>query len=168
MNVYDYSVVLAAVGGQTNKSGLSLELVLSIIAILISIFAAGFEYLWNNRINKANLEADFFKDIYNDFLVKKIPEARNIIHYNNEILDDVDSLVDVLNDMRRASLFFKYKDKSYYKALCIKLQALEDKLVQKSGHMSPDDFASFTMEINQDIEHIYEIIMKKYIGKKIK
>ena len=74
----------------------------------------------------------------------------------------------ILNDIRQSSLFYKYKDKAYYKLLCEKLQSVEDKLVQKSGKMSDDDYAEFIQEINADIEGIYDIIMKKYIGKKIR
>ena len=146
---------------------LTLELLLSIIAIVISIGSVFFEYFWNQKINKTNLESDFFKDLYGEFLMRKIPEARNVIHYNNQIVSDTDDLIDVLNDIRHVSLFYKYKDKKYYKLLCSRLQNLEDKLVQKTGRMLDDDYAEFIQEINSDIEEIYDIIMNKYIGKKV-
>lgn len=146
----------------------TLELVLSVLAIIISIGSVIFEYFWNQKINRTNLEADFFKDIYGEYLMKKIPEARNVIHYNNQIVSDTEDLINILNDIRQSSLFYKYKDKEYYKLLCEKLQGLEDKLVQKTGKMLDDDYAEFIQEINADIEGIYDVIMKKYIGKKIK
>lgn len=161
-------ILLAANAQSSNKVSVTLELVLSVLAIIISILSVLFEYFWNQKINRTNLEADFFKDIYGEYLMRKIPEARNVIHYNNQIVSDTEDLINVLNDIRQASLFFKYKDKDYYKTLCEKLQGLEDKLVKKSGKMSDDDYAEFIREINQDIEGIYDIIMKKYIGKKIK
>ncbi len=145
---------------------LSLELVLSIIAIIISILSVLFEYLWNQKINRTNLEADFFKDIYGDYLMHKIPEARNVIHYNNQIVSDTEDLIEVLNDIRRASLFYKYKDKKFYKDLCGKLGILEDKLVEKADKtLDNDDYSDFIQEINSYIEDIYNIIMNKYIGK---
>jgi len=165
MNLY---LLPIASQSTTNEATISLELFLSIIAIIISICTVVFEYLWNLKINKTNLEADFFKDIYGDYLMKQIPEARNVIHYNNHIVSDVDTLIDVLNNIRHSSLFYKYKDKEYYKLLTEKLHELEDKLVEKAGTMSDDDYADFIQEINSDIECIYDIIMKKYIGKKIK
>ena len=141
---------------------------LSIVALVISIGTAVFEYFWNVRINKTNLEAELIKDTYKDFLMIKIPEARNYIHYGDETLSDTDKLVEVLNEVRQASLFYKFKDKRYYTFLCYKLQKIEDKLVMKTGKMSNDDFSVFNIELNRDIEEIYQIIIKKYHGEKIK
>lgn len=168
MYLYNYFFLIAEIPVNNNETSTNIELILALIAIIISISTAFFEFVWNTKINKINLEADFIKDIYIDYLMIKIPEARNIIHYSNEILSQTDNLVDVLNDIRRSSLFFKYKDKEFYKKLCEKLQNLEDNLVIKTGHISADDFAEFTNDLNDKIEEIYKIIIKKYIGKKIK
>lgn len=151
-----------------SKSTVSLELLLSIIAILISIFSIFFEYVWNKKINRINLEADFFKEIYGDYLMKEIPNARNYFHYNNHILSDTGDLIDVLNEIRRSSLFYKYKDKKFYIDLCVCLQGLEDELVGKEGKIfkDDDDYTEFISGINKDIEKLYSIIMNKYIGKK--
>lgn len=148
--------------------GIGIEGWLSILALVISIGTAVFEYFWNVRINKTNLEAELVKDAYKDFLMIKIPEARNYIHYGDETLSDTDKLVEVLNEVRQASLFYKFKDKRYYTVLCYKLQNIEDKLVMKTGKMSNDDFSVFNTELNRDIEEIYQIIIKKYHGEKIK
>lgn len=146
---------------------ISPELILSILAILISICAIFFEYFWNQKINKTNLEADFFRNIYGDFLMNKISKARNIIHYNNQKISDTQDLIDVLNDIRHSSLFYKYKDKSFYNLLCERLRTLEDKLVSKTDKiLDNDDYSDFIQETNSDIETIYNIIMNKYIGKK--
>lgn len=161
-------LLTAQIEPASNEVTLTLELVLSVLAMIISVGSIIFEYFWNQKINRTNLEADFFKDIYGEYLMKRIPEARNVIHYNNQIVSDTDDLINVLNDIRQASLFYKYKDKEYYKLLCNELQGLEDKLVQKTGKMADDDYAEFIQEINTDIEGIYDIIMKKYIGKKIR
>lgn len=161
-------ILLSAETINKNEMTITFELILSVLAILISIGSVMFEYFWNQKINKTNLEADFFRDIYGEFLMKTIPEARNVIHYNNQIVSQTDDLITVLNDIRRSSLFFKYNDKKYYQTLCQKLQLLEDKLVQKTGKMTDDDYAEFIQEINADIEDIYNIIMKKYVGKKVR
>lgn len=161
-------LLFSASQSTTNGITISLELFLSVLALIISIGSSLFEYFWNQKINKTNLEAEFFKDIYSDYLMKKIPDARNVIHYNNNIVSDTDDLIEVLNDIRQSSLFYKYKDRNFYNLLRKQLQELEDKLVSKTGQMSDDDYASFVQEINSDIENIYDTIMKKYIGKKVK
>lgn len=135
----------------TNLS-LTLELLLSILAIIISVFSVFFEYYWSQRINRTNLEADFFKDIYGDYLMKKIPAARTVFHYSNHILSDTDDLIEVLNDIRRSSLFYKYKDKKFYKKLCTLLQGLEDKLVQNTGITLDDEYYGlFVNEVNMEL-----------------
>lgn len=151
----------------TNDESITLELILSILALVISIGSVGFEYFYNQKINRTNLEADFFKDIYGDFLMHKIPKARTVIHYNNQIISDTDDLIEALNDIRRSSLFYNYQDPKFYKALSKHLQNLEDELVSKTGEiLDNNEYLEFIQEINSDIETIYGIIMNKYIGKK--
>lgn len=150
-----------------NNETITLELVLSIFAIIISIISVVFEYFWNQKINKTNLEADFFKDIYGDFLMHEIPKARNVIHYNNQKVSDTDDLIEVLNEIRRSSLFYQYQDHKFYIELCKQLQELENELVSKTDEvLSNNEYSEFIQKINSDIETIYSIIMNKYIGKK--
>lgn len=149
-----------------SNTTITLELILSILAIIISIISVVFEYFWNQKINRTNLEADFFKGIYGDFLMNKIPKARTVIHYNNQIISDTDDLIEVLNEIRRSSLFYNYQDQKFYKRLCKHLQSLENELVSKTGEiLSNNEYLEFIQEINSDIEIIYNIIMNKYIGK---
>lgn len=145
-----------------------LELVLSIIAIVISVIAIGFEFFGSQRINRINLEAKFYEEIYNEFLLEKIPNARNKLTYNNNILSGTEDLIDVLNDIRRKSLFFKYRDEKYYENLCKHLQDFEDELVQKSDvSLDNEQFCKFTKYVNDSLEEIYNIIISKYTGKLI-
>lgn len=143
----------------------SLELILSILAILISICTAVGEFIWNKSINTTNLEAEFYKEIYFEYLMKKIPKARQEMRYNDDGIKDIETLLDTLNTMRQDSLFFKYKDKNFYNGLKEKLQDLEDFLVLNSNKkIDFDDYIVVNNEINKRIEDIYEFIMKKYKG----
>ncbi|MCH5250573.1 MAG: hypothetical protein J1E98_11595 [Lachnospiraceae bacterium] len=152
-----------------NVSKINIELVISIIALMISVGSSVFEYFWNRHISRKNAETEIYKDIFIEYLIKKIPEARNKIHYGNEILSDIDDLVNVLNDLRRDILFFKFSDNCFYRELYKKLQKLEDKLVTISGKkIDADEFADFHKGLDEDIHNIYNFIMKKYIGKRVK
>lgn len=145
----------------------SLELVLSILAIVISVITAIAEYMWNKSINTTNLEAEFYKDIYFEYLMKKIPQARQEIRYNNKKIEDIDKFVNVLNDMRRDSLFFRYKDKMFYDVLKKQLQDLEDYVTREScDELDADEFVTFSNKMSEQIEQIYGSIMKKYRGLK--
>lgn len=91
------------------------ELILSIVAILISVAAIVIEWVEAKQNIRIGLEADYFSKIYQEYLMKKLPEARRLIRLNNDgKLCDTDSLIDELNNMRRDSLFFKYHDKIFY------------------------------------------------------
>lgn len=146
----------------------SLELVLSVLAIIISVVVAIVEYVWNKWINTTNLEAEFYKDIYFEYLMKTIPEARQEIRYNNKKIEDIDKFTNVLNDMRRDSLFFRYKDKAFYDKLKNQLQSLEDYVTQVSSkdEVDAEEFSTFTSKMSEQIEQIYDSIMKRYKGRK--
>lgn len=75
-------------------------------------------------------------------------------------------MIDVLNDMRRKSLFFKYKEEKFYNTLCKKMQDLENELVKKSDlELDSDDYCKFVEYIKKALEEIYDIILCKHTGK---
>lgn len=146
-----------------NTFEIPIELILSIFAIVISIATPVFEFLWNKRASKVNLESELYKDMIRGYLIKKIPEARQYIHYRNNCLDGTDELINVLNNLRRDIIFFKYKDKNYYENLYKLLQNLEDQLVMQK-ELNSDEFVRFFNNMDQKMEEIYAVLMQKYIG----
>lgn len=159
-------ICLATAEVVQSTTQINLELVLSIIAIVISVITIFIEFYGNQRVNRINLEANFYKKIYNEFLIDKIPNARNAIVYNNNIVSGADELIDVLNDMRRKSLFFKYKEEKFYNTICKKMQDLENELVKKSDlELDSDDYCKFVEYIKKALEEIYDIILCKHTGK---
>lgn len=147
---------------------MDIETILSILALTISIGTALFEYMWNKKNTLLYFEFDINSCIYKDYLIHKIPQARNYIVYSDGELKDTKKLIDLLNEIRQNSLYYKYNDKKFYKKLCDCTQAIEDKLVLKTGYMSCDDFSEFNYSLNDDITNLYTIIANKYKGEKIK
>lgn len=143
-----------------------MESTLSIIAIVISVITIGFEFFGGQRINRINLEAHFFEIIYNEYLLEKLPNARNKVVYNNHMVTGTEELVDVLNNIRRNSIFFKYRDKKFYDNVCNHLQNFEDELVKKSDRkLEEEQYIDFVKCLNNSLEEIYDIIITKYTGK---
>ena len=99
-------------------------------------------------------------------MIKRIPKARNYFYYNGKMLDGTDKLVDVLNNLRRDILFFKFWDNTYYEELRKKLQDLEDQLVMCTKPMNSDELVEFHNSVDQKLQCIFQMIMRKYIGKK--
>jgi hypothetical protein len=141
---------------------------ISIIAIIISVGVPIFEFLYNKKINKINLISEYFKEIYGEFLIKRVPLARQYIHFNGRELSGTDKLLDVFREMRESSLYFKYNDKEFYGNLKGKIQAIEDCLVTKTGIMNSDEYAEFYNTFEKELGMIYECISDGYLGKRIK
>lgn len=144
-------------------SGFSSDAVIATLALVISIVTLILEILRNSKNNKLAAEAEIFKEIFHEHLIKGVPESRKKILYNQGKISGTDDLIEELNLIRQDSLYYKYKDKIYYKKLKSKLQDLENKLVE-SDSMDQEDYNELYEEINIEIENIYSIIMQKQIG----
>lgn len=145
------------------------SIVLSIIAIVISITVAILEYIRDYRINYVNLEAEYYKKIFETHLIDKIPTARKYISFNyRSKLVGVDNLINALQEMQKDSLYFLYNNKNFYDKLKKRAQKLEDYLVEKAndGEISNEnEQREILNSINQYIEDLYIEISKGYNGK---
>lgn len=144
------------------------SLVLSIIAILVSIVVAFVESVREYRLSRIGLEAEYFKDIYKEHLVYKIPNARGYIKFDsaNKLIGS-DKLIDELQQLRKDSLYFQYNNPTFYGKLKQNIQELENYLVTNESRVfvGEDQTIAYT-RIKDDIENIYRVISKGYLGKK--
>lgn len=145
-----------------------IALVVAICAFLVSIAAPIFEFIWNNKMNRHNLKAEYFRNIYGEILYQEVPMALNYIHYNGNEVSGTDKLCDVLRNIRNRSVYFKVVDETFFNKLKSALQDLEDYLIQSPEKMSSSEFATFYAVINSKIEIIYKYMSDTYIGKKTK
>ncbi|MDG4984413.1 hypothetical protein OGZ51_09685 [Lactococcus lactis] len=151
---------------------MTLDNKLSVAAIIISILAilgSFFTVFWQGRQSanrqKIDLESIFYKDIYWDYLVKKLPESRNFVQHNTveNRITGTDNIIDELNNIRRDSLFFKFTNENFYEEICEKLQNLEDKYV-KADKMILEKYDEFNLEVDEMLTEIYDMITSKYTG----
>jgi len=142
--------------------------ILSIIAIIISILVMIVECIKDMRLSRLNLESEYFKDIYKDHLVYKIPVARKCIKFDMENkLSETDNLIDELQQLRQDSLYFQYNNISFYKNLKETLQRLEDYLVKNTGkEFVGEEQTQVYNIIKKDIDEIYKLISDGFLGKK--
>lgn len=139
--------------------------VLSAIAIIVSLGSAAYQWYLDTRMNKINLEADYFKTLYSEHLLYKIPKARAYIHFQNGKLCDIDSMLDALNAVRQDSLYFMFTDYDFYTNIKIQLQNLEDFLVEKAEkELDIDEQERVLRQIEIKLEIIYKIFNDKYVG----
>lgn len=141
--------------------------VIAVLAIIVSLGSAFYQWYLDSYTNKINLEAEYFKELFLDHLIEKIPKARTYIRFQNGRLTDIDRLVEELKILNQKSLFYKYWDRNFYANLKSEVQGLEDYLIETAD--SPLTFSEQNKamdEIQRKLEVIYSILGKKYIGKK--
>lgn len=147
-----------------------LSIILSIISLIVSIICFGCNFYQNEKINKTNLYARIYNNIFDVFLVERIPQARNYLRFNNENkLVDVEELSKVLTDLIRDTLYFRYANKKFYDALCKQIKEIEDYVLECGNKCYfQEEQAEVFYKIHEKLEKLYNIINKNYIGNNMK
>ena len=145
------------------------SLIISIVAILLSLFATFLQIKNSKKINDINLEADLLKSLFTDSITKEIPDAYSNICFPDGVLSKTNDLQDSINQLLIKMRFFKYYDKAFYESIKEKGQALEDYIVENDGkHFEVDDYSKVTDKISMMISDIYYLIKMKYHDGKSK
>lgn len=131
-------------------------LILSIIAILVSIF----EIYNNARLNKTNIKSEYFSQIYYDYLFNQIPDARKQIRIDNGRFIGFEKLQDAVTDMVSKSEFFKFANERFYNKLKKKCIDLEDFLLNTANKKNIQ-LSSPCNEVDKKIKKIYKYINRK-------
>lgn len=151
--------------------------VLALIAVAISFFAlivtAFFSYKSYKQvtiINTLNMEAEYYQQIFDDYIIKHIPKARQRLSFDtNSKLTQYsitlfhDHLTDLLDNIH----FFRFRNVGFYKDLHTVITDLDDYLVN-SGNISMDTRDRrnlFFDEVDKRINRLYSNIFNSYLGK---
>ncbi len=136
--------------------------VLSVLAIMISIISI----IEQRKINRTNLQSTYFKEIFSDYLLHKIPDAASKINFNNKgyILNNYKTVNKIFMDMIKKCGYYKYAKNDFYVQLIQMTKDLEDKLVSKNGICISDinEQNLFLIMIHQDVMNIIKFINKNY------
>lgn len=136
------------------------SLIISIIALIGSIISFIITFYQNQKITSLNLQVRYFEKIFDKYLIEEIPKARNYIKYINNKLIDVDKLINVLDDIKIDSLYFKYNNNKFYKEVTNAIDDLTSFLSNCSNMNEPDQDkqSNNIIEIGNKITVIYQII----------
>lgn len=142
-----------------------ISLLLSILALIISVAVAYYQNRKENERNKTNLWADYFNTIYKEHLIYKIPESRNYLQFVDNKLIGTEKLIFELNQIRKDSVFFRYNNNSYYVKLKTLLQNLEDYIVKTEEKAFEGGEQTDVMNrIELELDGIYDLISTAYVG----
>ena len=134
--------------------------ILSIIAIFISIGVPVFEYFYNKKINDINIDAHYFDAVYEEYLLRKIPDFRiKIERKDNGEMVGIDGFISLLRDMRKRSLYFKFAKEDFYDEIHSLLQNLEDEFVLLDNVVSVEEYNKFQTKVDSIIYDIYSCII---------
>lgn len=160
--------LLTVAESQTNTWIDNLAIVISLISLVSTIILAMITYWQNQKLKIVDLEANYFITIYQGFLCKKIPQARASLKFLNGKLEGDQQLLDVLNEMRRDSAYFKYVDESFYESVVDELREVEDGIVNINNGppKNMQEEAEFFMHLTSELQKLYRIISKRYHGQK--
>lgn len=141
-------------------------LIIAILALLVSVIVPIIEDRRERKINKINLESEFYKEIYKEHLIKLIPNARKYIGFTESgQLRDTEELREELNKLRQDSLYFLYSDKNYYNKLKRLTQELEDYLItSEENTYNLVERKDVLKEIQRRITELYTHISNNYLG----
>ncbi|MEA5048763.1 MAG: hypothetical protein VB034_09170 [Eubacteriales bacterium] len=143
-----------------------ISIVISALALLIAAIIGVCEIIQGQRDRKTALEAEYFRKIYGDHLLKIIPTTRReLVFIENGSLAGYTSFLDELAELRRDSAYFQYQDDKFYKLLKNKIQELEDFVTNALNRkIVSEDQTEFYLSINLKLQEVYRVISKRYFG----
>ena len=139
--------------------------VLSLFAIVVSIYAA----FTANKSAAAAIRSSNCGSIFDDYLIKKIPQARTTLRFDGGgRLCNGNNLCDALTSMSMSALFYRYDDKTFFDKLTKKCSLLEDLIVEAGNKPkdSENEQREFWQEVQESLESIYQLIDRKRVGSK--
>jgi len=137
-----------------------IALIFSFVAIVISIVSIREA----KKLNDINLQSEYLKSIYFDYLTNKFPQARKKLRFDNKsILKDIEFLQEELIDFRKELFFYKYIDGQFYESIKMKIQTLEDFIVENEDcFFAEDKKYVFYSKVDELMGEIYKCLEKKY------
>lgn len=141
-------------------------LIVSIISIFISFAVTAWQIIITIKVNKINLKSSVCEKIFDEYLIKEIPNARRFISFDKMgKFIGADKLVKTIKSLIKDSLYFRYNDRKFYDILIQKLEELENTIVnnidKRIDNIKQNDL---TNDIEKLIGDVYEIIENKKIN----
>lgn len=112
------------------------------------------------------MNARIYSEIFDEFLIERIPKARTYLRFESNKLVDSDQLSDTLADLLNTILYFRYADKKFYELLHSQIQDIED-FVLECGNKQfvQEEQGRVFDQIQEKLEKLYKIVNDNYIGK---
>lgn len=137
--------------------------IIGIITVFFNIIFFLLNYFRTNRMSLVTSQERYFVNIFDEFLMTKIPQNREYLRFNDQDrLTGIVEFCEVLTEIGKKSLYFKYSRPDFYSRLKNQLNRIED-YVMMSGNKTfePDETGQFYGKINAYIEELYFMIFEE-------
>lgn len=112
------------------------------------------------------MNARIYNEIFDEFLIERIPKARTYLRFENNKLVDSEQLSDTLTDLLNTILYFRYADKEFYELLHTQIQDIEDFVLECGNKQSVQEEQGRAFDqIQYKLEMLYKTVNDNYIGK---
>lgn len=139
--------------------------VIAFFSMVVTIVLFKLNYNQVKMINEISLRSNYYEKIFDEHLIKHIPNARKYLRFQNDRLVDTENLVTELTKLRIDSLYFKYSNKPFYNKLKEITQDIEDYLMECGNkRFEPEEQAEIYQKIHKMISELYDIISKSHTG----
>lgn len=145
------------------ESGIAIGI--SIAALIVAVISPLFEYWWNQRLRRKNIESEYFISLFGDIIYQDLPKAREYIHYDGHEITGTDEIEKVLRQIRYKSIFYKQNNPDFYNHIVKQVQDFEDYLVMTKEIKDNDRFIVYHKKVDEYIANLCDSIFKCYQGR---
>ena len=140
-------------------------------ALILSVISIGISFvtLWQDRkMNSINLQADYYKKVFEEYLMVRIPEAVRMLSFDEEgkLCESYKKTNEILIEMLDKCAYFAYANNSFYEELRKIVTDIDEKLVVCATEKIIDRDAQykFIYELHVDIQNMVKKINKAYMS----
>ena len=143
-----------------------IAIILSALSFVSSIVCYIITYFQNKKINRINMNARIYNNIFDEFLIERIPKARTYLRFEDNKLVDSEQFSDTLADLLNTILYFRYADKKFYDSLHNQIEDIEDFVLECGNKQSfQEEQGRVFDKIQVKLEGLYKTINDNYVGK---
>ena len=137
-----------------------IEIISAVLALIFSIISFFIALNASKKDSINSLQSRYYEKIFDDYLINKLPKARELITFNNGEMIGAEDLIDELDAMKSSSLYFKYNNAEFYDQLTSAIDNTT-KYISESCNSNPidqDRQSEIIKKTKELITDIYQII----------
>ena len=138
-----------------------LSIIISVVALAVSIGTPFVEYFLQKRIGKDNALADYLRNQIVKPLFNDLPIAVKKIHLEGQDIKYTDEAINIIRNVLKSIIFYENVDKKFYELLKARLQAIEDHLVKNGTVKEDSEYVFFRNQLDELVAKLHKTIAKE-------